>query len=72
MQVHSIGIGELIQSVKHKSRNPKYLYFFTLTLIIYLINKIKVVKNIKYILKLHYLINYIIVKVHNNYKFYFK
>jgi hypothetical protein len=29
-------------------------------------------KKIKYILKLYYVINYIVVKIHNNYKLYFK
>jgi hypothetical protein len=29
-------------------------------------------KKIKYILKLNYVINHIIVKIYNNYKFYFK
>jgi hypothetical protein len=42
---------------------------FTLTLTICLITKIKF---IKYILKLYYVINYIVVKIYNNYKFNFK
>jgi hypothetical protein len=36
-----------------------------------LIKKIKVIK-IKYIHKLHYVINHIMIKIHNNYKFYFE
>jgi hypothetical protein len=29
-------------------------------------------KKVKYIHKLYYVLNYIIVKIHNNYKFYFE
>jgi hypothetical protein len=45
--------------------------FFTPILTICLIKKSKVIK-IKYILKRHYVINHIIVKIHNNCKFCFE
>jgi hypothetical protein len=30
------------------------------------------IKKIKYILKIYYVINYVIVKIYNNFKFYFE
>jgi hypothetical protein len=58
--------------ILHPSLNIYHFDFFILTLTIDLIKKIEVRKKIKYILKLHYVINNIIVKIHNNYLFYFK
>jgi hypothetical protein len=54
-----------------------YLNIYCLTLLSYFehlsyLKIIKVMKKIKCIFKLYYVINYIIVKIHNNYKFYFK
>jgi hypothetical protein len=55
---------EVIVPVIHPFPNICRFYFFIPTFNIRLIKK--------YILKLYYIINYIIVKIHNNYKFYFK
>jgi hypothetical protein len=54
------------------SLNSCRLNFFTLILTIHFILKIKLRKKIKYIIKLYYIINYIIVKIHHNYEFCFE
>jgi hypothetical protein len=69
-------------SVLHQNLDIQFLIYYSLLQIFITLNfytnfdhssylKIKVIK-IKYILKLHYIINHIIVKIYNNYIFYFK
>jgi hypothetical protein len=61
----------ILTFILSSSSNICRFKFFTPTLIFHLIKKNKVIKT-KYILKLYYVINYIIFKIYNNYKFYFK